>query len=199
MSTSWLWPAIACLLLWLPFASALTLRKDGQLRRLSQAPTARALLFYWPNWVDLVRSIIAIGLLVEWGKVLSEESPEAIKVFYGILLGIVVVAFFIQAVILSVKRYLYTPLPLFIACALWTPGVELGAFAIVATWAFCTAARKFDLVIPILAVILLFGGFVLGTGLIQLGLAVTLVMLPQALAIMFSRRMILPAKVLPSA
>jgi hypothetical protein len=198
MTSSWVWPAIAALLLWLPLVSTLLLRKSGDSRRLSETPSAKALIAYWPNWVDLVRCAIAMALMVAWGNSLRQEDPASGKLVIGIIVAITIAGLFIQAILVPNRRTLFVPLPIILASAIFVPGWDLGLFAVLVAWGLCAASEKFNLLIPILAGILMLGGLVLGTNLFDLVAAVLIVGMPQFFALMFGRHLILPSKALPS-
>jgi hypothetical protein len=198
MTSFWVWPAIAALLLWIPLVSTLLLRKSGNSRRLSEKPSAKALIAYWPNWVDLVRCAIAMALMVAWRNSLRQEDPASGKLVIGIIMAITIAGLFIQGILVPNRRTLFVPLPIILASALLVPGWDLGLFAVLVTWGFCTASKKFDLILPILAGILMLGGIVLGTNRFDLVAAVLIVGTPQFFALMFSRHLILPSKALAS-
>jgi len=198
MTSSWLWPAIAALLLWIPLSSTLLLRKSGDSHRLSETPSAKELLAYWPNWVDLVRCAIAMALMVGWGNSLRQEDPASGKLVIGIIMAITIAGLFIQALLLPNHRTLFVPLPIILASALFVPGWDLGLFAVLVAWGLCAASEKFNLLIPILAGILMLGGIVLGTNRLDLVAAVLIVGIPQLFAIMFGRHIMLPSKALAS-
>ena len=174
------------------------IRRSGESRRLTWAPTARAVASYWPNWVDFIRCLIAMAMLAGWGTQVRTESPESGKLVLLSIIAITVMSFFLQAYLVHSRRTLFTPLPLFFASAIFVPGWDLGIFAVLVTWAFCAAAKKFDLIIPILAAILMVGGIVLGTSRLDLVVAAFIVAFPQIIAFMFRRRLVLPANVVHS-
>ncbi len=190
---------VACLLLWIPFTSTLVQRREDRVSRLSRSPSAKSLLLFWPNWVDLIRSFLAIGLLVTWGGHVIEDTPAAAKILYPLYLGIVLVAFFVQVALVHSGHYVFTPLPLFVACGFWIPGLELGAFAVVAAWAISFALDKFEALLMVLALTLFLGGMVLNADLLKLALSIGLVAFPHVFALMFSRQIAMPAKNLPQA
>lgn len=198
MTSSWVWPAIAALLLWIPLVSTLLLRKSGDSRRLSETPKAKALVAYWPNWVDLARCVIAMVLVVGWGDALRLEDPASGKLVLGTIIAITIAGLFIQAVLVSTSRTLFVPLPMILASAILVPGWDLGLFAVLVTWGLCAASKKFDLLLPILAGIMMVSGIVLGTNRLDLVAAVLIVGSPQLFAFMFSRHLTLPSKALAS-
>lgn len=198
MTSSWVWPAIAALLLWIPLVSTWLLRKNKDSRRLSETPKAKAIIAYWPNWVDLARCAIAMALVVGWGNVLREEDPASGKLVLGTIIAITIAGLFIQAVLTSTSRTLFVPLPIILASAIIVPGWDLGLFALLVTWGLCTASKKFDLILPILAGIMMVAGFVLGTNRLDLVAAVLIVGSPQLFAFMFSRHLTFPSKSLAS-
>ena len=198
MTSSWVWPAIAGVLIWTPLASTLLLRRSGETRKLSWAPSARALISYWPNWIDLLRCIIAMAILVNWGSTIRLEDPSSGKLVLGTIMAVTMIGFFMQTILVATRRTLFAPLPLFLACAILIPGWDIGVFAVLVTWALCAATKKFDLIFPILAGILMLGGIVLNTSRLDLVVAVFLVAFPQIFALMFSRRLVLPSNVILS-
>ena len=198
MTSSWVWPAIAALLLWIPLVSTLLLLKSGDSRRLSETPKAKALVAYWPNWVDLARCVIAMVLVVGWGDALRLEDPASGKLVLGTIIAITIAGLFIQAVLVSTSRTLFVPLPMILASAILVPGWDLGLFAVLVTWGLCAASKKFDLLLPILAGIMMVSGIVLGTNRLDLVAAVLIVGSPQLFAFMFSRHLTLPSKALAS-
>lgn len=169
------------------------IRRSGEAKRLTWAPSARAIASYWPNWADLIRCLIALATLVRWGTLVRAESPDAGKLVLLTIIAIAVMSFFIQAYLVLSRRTLFVPLPLFIAAAVFVPGWDLGVFAVIVSWAFCAASKKFDLIIPILAGILMVGGIVLGTSRIDLVVAAFIVAFPQLIAFMSRRRLVLPS------
>ena len=192
MTSSWVWPAIAAILLWMPLVSSLLLRKSGGSRRLSWTPSAKELTVYWPNWVDLIRCILAMFLLVGWGNALRLEDPTSGKLAIGTIIAITVAGLFIQAILVATRRTLFVALPITLAAAV-VPGWDLGLFAVLVSWGLCAASKKFDLLLPILAGILMLGGIVLGTNRLDLVTATLIVVVPQVFAFMFSRHLVLPA------
>jgi hypothetical protein len=70
---------------------------------LSESPSAKSLLGYCPNWVDLLRSIIALGLMAAWGNSIRQEDPASGKLVIGI----------IMAILVANRRTLFVPLPIF--------------------------------------------------------------------------------------
>ena len=174
-------------------ASTILIRRSGEARKLTWAPTGRALISYWPNWVDLVRCVVAMALLVGWASTVRLEDPKSGKLVLGTIMAITVVAFFIQALLVKSRRSVFAPLPLFLATAMVVPGWDLGVFAVLVSWAFCAAAKKFDLILPILAGILMLGGVVLNTSRLDLVVAVFLVASPQIFAFISARRVVIPS------
>ena len=198
MTSSWVWLALAAVMLWVPLASTLLIRKHKSSRRLSYAPSARGLLVYWPNWVDLIRCLLAMALLVGWGDALREEDPSSGKIVLGFTVVVVVVGYLLQAMLVATRRTFFVALPISIATAIVIPEPEVGLFAIIVSFLFAVVSKKLDLLIPILSGVLAVGGAVLGANQLDLVAAVFLVFFPQLLAVVFARQAILPSNVVLS-
>ena len=131
-------------------------------------------------------------LLVGWGNALRLEDPTSGKLAIGTIIAITVAGLFIQAILVATRRTLFVALPITLAAAV-VPGWDLGLFAVLVSWGLCAASKKFDLLLPILAGILMLGGIVLGTNRLDLVTATLIVVVPQVFAFMFSRHLVLPA------
>ena len=198
MTSSLVWLALAATMLWLPLVSTLLIRKHKASRRLSNAPSPRGLLVYWPNWVDLIRCLLAMALLVGWGDALREEDPASGKIVLGVTVVVVVVGYLLQAMPVNTRRTFFVALPISIAAAMLIPEPETGLFAVIVSFLFAVASKKLDLLIPILAGVLAVGGAVLGTSKLDLVVAVFLVFFPQLLALVFARQPVFPSNFVQS-
>ena len=158
-------------------------------------PDARGLLSYGPNWFDFIRCGGALLMLKLWSTAVRTDSPESGKLVLGTIIAVTLISMLIQALLVNTRRTFFVALPLVIAVAIFVPGWDLGIFAVLVTWAFCAAAKKFDLILPILAGILFVGGFILGTSRLDLITACGIVAFPQFFSIMFTRRIIFPTNI----
>jgi hypothetical protein len=187
MTLDWssLLPAI--LLLWFPMlARPKTPREIEELVRwLPAAPLTMMKL--WPNWVDVARAGLGTWLLLTTA---FEYDPADREAFWSIFLlraGILVAGVVVQTI--RFRRMLY-----FMAPAFYLSGITLllgegwaGGFAVCVSWAFAVALRNGQFVLPVMALALALGTYVLSGLGVLLFLNVALLLLPLLLGVLFLR------------
>lgn len=195
MTSNWLWPGIATILLWIPFVTSWHIRKSSRAQRLSGSPPLGAVVKYWPNWADLFRCLVATAILAGWGTAMRTENPESGMTVMGVILIAGIGCLFIQSILVSTRRTIFAPLPFSIAIALGLTGWATGIFSVIAAIALATASGRLTHVLPILASVLFVGGWLLGDYRPDLVIASILIMTPHAMSFVLARRIILPSNV----
>ena len=121
------------------------------------------------------------------------EDPESGMTVLVVALIAGVGGTLIQSALVSTRRTIYAPLPLSIAIALGLANWVTGIFSVIAALSLATASGRFNHFLPILATVLLVGGWLLGDNRMDLAVASIIIFVPHSLSFVLARRIVLPS------
>jgi hypothetical protein len=160
MTINWFFLLASAALLWWP--TPLWLGSNFTRPDRNHQPRVADLFLAWQNWVDLARSGAGAYLLRELSITVSSDAPQLETNALIIRGSILTVGLLLQ--IFGVRKDLFLLAPVFYlnGISLFLGDYASGGFAVTAGWMFALAGRNLRLQLPVMAVALPLGSFLLG-------------------------------------
>lgn len=193
---SWFVFIICCVILWLPGVPCFAQRKDQIFRRLKPEGPWGHILSYLPNWTDFVRGGVVSWVLMQWFRsFLDNNPPEKGKIALVAVLGCMVIGTVIQSLFIKHRRVFLIPAFYVMGLLLFIGGWEIGLLAVLGAFGISYGLKQPAAILPSLGVLLVVGGYVIKSPILQLAMGGMVAFLPTFLCLYSNKIGVLPSHI----
>lgn len=164
--------------LWVPGWPLLALRRVQSLKKVKRKAPWKTALTYAPNWSDFVRAGSVASVLEIWRKAYMSTHPENTLTATMATFACMAIGTFFQCRASQHGRLMVLPTFYVMGLSLFVAGWDIGLFTV-----GCTLATGFNIsnrngLLPLLGLILVVGGILVGAPVIQLAVGALIALIP---------------------
>jgi hypothetical protein len=175
---SWILFSVCCLGLWIPGWPLLALKRMHPLKKVKRSAPWKAALGYAPNWSDFVRAGCVSYVLGIWGKAYTHTHPENALTATAATFASLAMGTILQCQAFKHGRFMVLPTFYVMGLVLFVAGWDIGLFTV-----GCILAAGFSIpdrngLLPLLSLILVAGGFLVGAPITHLAMGAFMGLIP---------------------